>query len=327
MKFEGGHKTFIIAEVGSNWASLEDCLYSIRSAKAMGADAVKFQLYNYGSLFGLPIPQGYLVSAQTGCDMPGALNRNWLPQLKSQADHVGIEFMCSAFSPELYDVVNPFVNIHKVASAELSHVRILEKLNGYGKPVILSTGASGVSDINAALSFLYDAEVMLMYCVASYPAKELNLENIKGLSTLFSLPCGFSDHSTDACVIPRAAVDRGAVVVEKHVQFVDGVFPDTPHSLNADQFKLMVDSIRTDKGPVLGFTREEQDMLTRHNRRLIAIKDIKIGDTLRENENFGIFRSLHTDSHAFSPFAISGVGGKTALRNINAGFGIGPGDV
>jgi sialic acid synthase SpsE len=125
---------------------------------------------------------------------------------------------------------------------------------------------------------------------------------------------------------PMGSVLAGACVLEKHVNFVGVESPDSPHSLNEHEFKLMVKAVRGDVEPRLGPTPEETEMLLRHNRRLIATKDIKSGETFRENENFGIYRSLKDDTHALSPFAITHVIGKEAKREIQAGNGIGPGD-
>lgn len=320
---------FIIAEIGSNWKTLDDISISIQSAKNAGADAVKFQLYNEFAMYG----KWTIVMQKAGgdfvrADMIGELQTEWLPKMKAQCDRLGVEFMCSAFSPELYDIVNPFVNIHKVASAELSHIRILEKLRGYGKPVILSTGASGVNDVEAALKALKGLDVTLLYCVASYPANDINLANIKEMQKVFGCKVGYSDHSLDTCVIPRQAVLEGACVIEKHVTaFPDMDTPDRPHSLTMPQFKKMVDVIRNEQIPSLGWTQEEQDMISKHNRRLIVIKDMKAGEDFKEGVNFGIYRALTPQLTALSPFAINSVIGKKAMRDMKAGDGIGPQDL
>jgi len=129
-----GCKPFIIAEVGSNWTTLDDCIQSISSAKLCGADAVKFQAFNYDALYGpglMPLVKGHNPS------LPLA----WLPKLKDWADTCDIEFMCSAFSPELVEAVNPYVNVHKVASADLSHVRIFTTASsGCSRSVLLQRG-------------------------------------------------------------------------------------------------------------------------------------------------------------------------------------------
>jgi sialic acid synthase SpsE len=203
-----GRPPFIIAEVGSNWLTLEDCLTSISQAKLCGADAVKFQAYNPQALYGAPLDGSWTFAP---IRLDGQLPLEWLPKLAEKAKAVGIEFMCSAFSPELVDAVDPYVNIHKVASAEMTHVRILEKLRQIGKPVILSAGASGVEDIRAALSTLGPIPVVLMYCVAAYPAREVNLGSIQLLKTQFDRPVGYSDHSVDVGEVPFSAVERGGM--------------------------------------------------------------------------------------------------------------------
>jgi sialic acid synthase SpsE len=321
-----GHEPFIIAEVGSNWRKLDDCKNSIVQAKACGADTVKFQAYDRNALYGIDtFPE---LSTETSAKLHGQLPLEWLPILEQKAKAVGIEFMCSAFSPELIDAVDPFVSIHKVASAECTHKRMLERLALIGKPVILSTGAHGVEDVRAALSVLGDTPTVLLYCVAAYPARMVNLATIKAMAETLGLPVGYSDHSTDALTIPAIATDLGACVLEKHVTFIDAATPDSPHSLTADEFKAMVSFIRNGSLPVeMSPVSAERPMVLRHNRRLIATRDIPEGYTLLEGDNFGIYRSLKDETHAFHPFMIDEVNGKLAKRAIKAGDGIGPGDI
>lgn len=336
-KIGPGEKPFIIAEVGSNWKNLADCRHSIEIAKRVGADAVKFQLYTHEALYGLPNSyDDALIVAQMrklGSDIgecPGkkfdksCLNPEWLPYLKDKADKVGIEFMCTAFSPELIDMVNPFVNIHKVASAELTHLRMLEKLKAIGKPVIMSTGGHNFPDIEMALKILGATPTILLHCVAAYPTKETNLQRIEAMRKYFRLPVGFSDHSVSIDDIPESAVGPYAsCVLEKHFKLRDMNTPDNDHSLNPDEFKRMVAYINGEHtNSYLGC---ENAMALRYNRRLIATKDIEIGEKFEEGKNFGAYRSLKPDASGLSSFLVDQFDNQSARVQIKAGEAIGPG--
>lgn len=303
---------FIIAEVGSNFSDLNDCMASISLAKNCGADAVKFQLYDYQSLFGIK-----------GGELPGQLSLDWLPKLAEKAEACNIEFMCSAFSPELLELVNQFVNIHKLASSEMCHLRMLEKLKLYNKPTLISTGAQTLSDILRVNDFVENLPVIFMYCVAAYPAKMIDLREISFLEKFVRKPVGYSCHSLDVLEVPNSAFEAGAVCIEKHVNFVGASSPDSPHSLSTDEFKAMVERVRCTKQLESSLaTSEQKDMVLRHKRRLIAMRDIEIGETLIEGENFGIFRSLKDDTRAEHPFRVGKVHGKKAKVRIDAGDGI-----
>ena len=313
-----GQPPYIVAEIGSNWQTFEDCITSINLAKNCGADGVKFQLYNAPALYGNVPPELF---------PEGVMDPSWIPKLKTHCDAMGIEFMCSAFSPELLEVVNPYVNAHKVASAELTHVRMLQKLAQYKKPVILSTGASGDEDIKRALAALGCCPVILLYCVAAYPARSVRLDHIDDLRNRFGHLVGFSDHTTDTYTSPSCAIEKHrACLIEKHVNFVDVRGPDSAHSLSTEEFRNMVQGLKGVRS-LARQSPEERDMLIRHNRRIIAIRDIKPGEQLIEGKTHGIFRSLREDTHAFSPWMADEINGRTALKEIQAGCGIGPGDV
>ena len=316
-------KPFIVAEVGSNWQTLQHCLDSVTQAKLCGADAVKFQAYDYEALYGVDYAD----------DMTGQLPLDWLPPLKAQADLVGIEFMCTAFSPELVAVVDPYVTVHKVASSDLCYPQLLEAVAKCGKPVLLSTGAASEADIGRALDILddHDADTTLLYCVASYPARTVDLRMMEELERRFDITVGFSDHTTDILGAPIVACAWGAVVLEKHVTFFEDLdTPDRPHSLTGEEFKLMVDHIRGTREPVIGPTSEEKAMVLRHRRRLIATTDVVIGEILRYGENYGAYRALEDDDHGLTPFLWNheqwGPEGKAALKAITKGKGVGPGD-
>ncbi len=318
---------YIIAEIGSNWQTLDQAVSSVSAAKQAGADAVKFQAFSHESLYGWGWPE---------CDQNGNRPRmqyefelTWLPLLKEKADACGIDFMCTGFSPELVKAVDPYVPVHKVASSDLAYPQLLEAVARTGKPVLLSTGASSASDIAHALKTLkiyQSGEVTLLYCVAAYPALHANLDMMHLMQETFGIDIGFSDH-TPGTTVAIEACRQGAMVLEKHVTaFPELDTPDRPHSLTMDEFKTMVDFIRGDKALQIGPTPEEKAMVLRANRRLIATRDVAVGEVLRYGENFGAYRSLKDDTRGLSPFAWGAAEGRKTTLAIARGDSIGPGD-
>ena len=316
---------FIIAEVGSNWYTLDDCRKSIQLAKACKADAVKFQLFSHEELYGFP-----------GETMQGTLTREWVPILAEKARASGIEFMCSAFSVEGYEYINEYVNIHKIASSELSNWPILQYLATTGKPILLSTGGGwGAIDLERALLHLSNSDnldfpslsskVILMHCVSSYPASGAALFRINALGEQFpSLLVGYSDHTLDCFDIPKIAMQLGARVIEKHVNFVDAEnTSDALHSISLQSFKDMVEYLGADFIPSSYWCRREQmPMMLQHNRRLIAVRPIKTGEGMQLGVNVGFFRSKVRDTSGASCFRVGADDISYATKSYNIGDGV-----
>lgn len=310
--------TFIICEVGSNWTSFEDAKDSITMAKNCGADAVKFQMFSVNELYGLRGHYGY---ADT--DVTHDPIKEWLPKLKEKADACGIEFMCTAFSPEGLRYLDPYVKRHKIASSDLSYPELLRTAAETGKPIFLSTGGCSLGDIDCALNVLGDSSVVPLYCVSNYPAKNVNLFSLDVLSKHVDRPVGYSCHTTDWYTPVSAVKHHSAVVIEKHFKLRDMDTPDSAHSLLPDDFKRMVDSIR---GEVRCSFPDPQELEFRlkHKRRLVAITDIKKGEKLVYNIQYGVYRSLVEDYDGLTGFAVDVVNGKLASKDIKAGEPIGP---
>lgn len=247
----------VIAEIGSNFKIHDDCIRSIRSAKTAGADVVKFQYFTGTDLYG-PLYTG---------------DRSLIvdyEELAWEADTLEIEFMCTAFSPSGYRMINPFVKRHKVASSEITALDILETVNSFGKPTIVSTGGATFEDISMALLVLRNVPVTLMHCVTDYPARIVDFRHFDNLGDHFGTVCkiGYSDHSTDVLNIPTIARRRGAVVLEKHVNFTDHTdTPDAPHSLSGPEFSLMVRQLRSRAQP------EETFKPNPWKRKMITLPD------------------------------------------------------
>ena len=235
---------FIVAEAGINHnRSLEQAKELVKRAKESGADAVKFQTFKAESL----CRQGSKVFELF---KSLELSRDEWARIAETAQSSGIIFFSTPFDEESTELLDSLgVPAFKVASGDLTFLPFLKYIARRGKPIVLSTGMSTLSEIDEALNTIYsegNKNVVLLHCVSSYPAsiKDVNLKAINTLEQVFKLPVGFSDHTVGA-VISIAAVSLGAKVIEKHFT-LDKSLPGPDHklSLDPDEFKEMVANIR-----------------------------------------------------------------------------------
>ena len=306
------YRTYIIAEIGSNWATLGDCLLSITKAKTAGADAVKFQWYSHQDMYGTP------------GEMKGELPDEFIPKLAEKARAVGIDFMCTPFSVEKAEKLNKYVNMHKVASSDMTHWPLLQYLSSTNKPILLSTGGIHTENEVRESVRICGPKTTIMHCVSSYPTNKAALGRIGLLKEQYpDNIIGYSDHTTDVYDIPYMAVQLGARVLEKHVNFVDlhGT-PDAPHSLSFKDFKNMISLIRGETPNDYWAHSEQLDMRLKHNRRLIAIKNIKKGEKLVLDDNVGFFRSKVVDTIGSNPFSVNPVHTALAKQDHEPGEGV-----
>lgn len=244
---------YIISEIGSNFnGSLEIAKQYIRASKEAGADAVKFQSIRKDRLIAPRVfEDGRSVDNPvyrncTFCELPD----EWYPELKEEADQANIEFFSTPFYLEAVDILESVsVSTYKIASGDITFYPLLEKVGRTAKRIILSTGASDLSEIEIALKKLRDAgagEIVLLHCVSNYPPEwsEINLLAMATLRKRFNLPVGISDHSPGG-LIPIAAVALGAVVIEKHVTFDRYLAgPDHAYAMTMEEFGDMIRQVR-----------------------------------------------------------------------------------
>jgi N-acetylneuraminate synthase len=341
--FDLKRSVYVIAEAGSNWRmgtperDQEMARSLIDVAAASGADAVKFQTYRPESVYVRNAGEsGYLAGAGIKKSIYDIFADLAMPyeMLEGLADYCGqkgVAFMSTPFSVADAEAVDPFVGVHKVASYEINHVRLLQWLAKTGKPLILSSGAADQDDIAFALETLREAgaeDVVLMQCTAKYPAPfdSLNLKAIMQLQERFQVPVGFSDHSREPVVAPVAAVALGARVIEKHFTLHNRLpGPDHAFALCPDELGRMVSAIR-DAEKTLGsgekaIHAEERELREFAVRSLQAMRDIQIGETLQEGVNFDVLRSGQR-SKGLHPKYLGQVEGTRAKVLIAAGQGI-----
>lgn len=332
--------TFIIAEIGSNWrlGDIENDLklveMYVRLAKEAGADAVKFQTFHPERLYAKGAgASSYLKNKGNSQEMSSLFTKLMMPHeaiglIAGLCDDQGIEFMSTPFSEEDFDAVDPYVQRHKIASYELAHLPLLQKVKNAKKPLYLSTGASNIYEITWAMQQLQGVDVTLLQCTAAYPAVDsaLNLASLKTLSHTFNVPVGLSDHSLDPFVAPVAAVALGAKVIEKHVT-LDRRLPGPDHSfaITFEELGKMVASIRAIES-MLGSrckvpAAEELELYYFAKRRLQATKEIKKGEKVQLGVNCALLRPGN-QRQGVHPSELPNILGKKVGRVIKEGEGI-----
>jgi N-acetylneuraminate synthase len=309
MNFNDPTHIFVIAEAGSNWKcgtyeeDLNQAKNLIKIASKSGADAIKFQTYRpettYVSNPGGSKSLSYSENIDTIFEKH-AMPYEMIPKLVEFCKEENILFMSSPFSVEDAKAINPFTEIHKVASFEINHIKLLEFLASTKKPIIISTGSSTYDEIDFCVNLLKENgcdEIILLQCTSKYPCsmESLNLSVIPKMKSKYNLPIGFSDHSIDPIIAPLVSIGLGATVIEKHFT-IDKNLPGPDHSfaLTPDELKQMINSIRntelaygTGKKEIL-----EEEFETRKfaKRSLQAITDISKGDILELGMNFDVLR-------------------------------------
>ncbi len=345
--FGEGKTVFVVGEAGSNWRAgdlggdEERAHNLVDAAAGAGCNAVKFQVFRAETIYAPGAGQSDYLSAAGikddiekiigGLEMPYEM----LDGLAAHARERGLEFMASAFSVADARAVDPHVTVHKVASSELNHLRLLEFLIASGKPLLLSTGAATYADIGRALDLVRaktDAPVALLQCTAAYPAppEAVNLLAIPSLAETFGAVVGLSDHSADPVAAPAAAVALGAKVVEKHFTLDRGLpGPDHSFAVEPQELAAMVRAIRLVEEMRGSGEKEvqaaEEELFHYSLRGIQATRDVAAGEVLREGENVDILRP-GKNRKGLNPFEIDKVNGRRATRDIPAGDGIREGD-
>lgn len=311
---------FVIAEIGtSHEGSVEKAKRLVDCASCAGADAVKFQwvyadeiLHKKTGFVKLPsgdIPLHERFKALE-CPLP------FYKEMLGYAHSKNMKFVCSPFGlKSLSELLSINPDYVKIASPELNHFPLLEKLSEYRKaqkkngenpvPVIVSSGVSRLSDIESALDILGGENITLLHCVTSYPApeSEYNLNLIENLRNIFGVPTGLSDHSLDPVLVPVLSVLCGAAVIEKHITLSrkeSGL--DDPVALEGEQFALMVHVVSQAEKALSRYGNEKgRSLILKQLEESYHCEKIRtvLGDGKKtlassEKENYGrTNRSLH----------------------------------
>jgi N,N'-diacetyllegionaminate synthase len=321
-----GSKVVVIAEIGINHGGdVHQAEKLIDAAAEAGADAVKFQSFRADRLL-IPSRERYaqqVEGSESAYQMLRRCELGWAEQeqLKRHADQRGVIFLSTPFDEESVDFLDSLgVPIFKIASADITHVPLLRHIASKGKPILLSTGMSYLSEVAHAIEDLRLSgarEIVLMHCVSTYPARpeDMNLRALQTLQSYFELLVGLSDHS-EGILIPLIAAALGAVVIEKHFTLdKKAAGPDHKASMDPADLRLLIQNLR-DVEASLGDGRKRPSK-GEEGSRLLSRRSIVAGVDIRENEAIDPWMlSCKRPGTGLEPRYWEKIAGMTARRNI-----------
>ncbi len=296
----GGGPTFIIAEIGVNHdGSAQKAIELARIAANCGASAVKLQIFRAASLMHSSAVMAEYQKDRTHESNPADMLRKYelsnddLRKVVKAIRDLGMVPLATPFSPTDVEVIESLrLPAIKIASPDLINRPLLARAARANRPLLLSTGASEISEIETAVRWLkeWKLQFALLHCISAYPtpAAQANLAWISELSAIFDVPIGYSDHTTDI-ITGGMAVAAGACVVERHLTY-DRAAHGPDHSASSDpiQFERYVKLIR-EAQPLRGTPGKrvleiEQDVRTASRQSLVARRTIRAGEAVIEDD-------------------------------------------
>lgn len=290
-------RVLIIAEAGVNHnGSLALAKVLVEKAAKAGADFVKFQTFKADQNISPKASKAKYQTENTGesesqLEMVTKLelSREDHIELKRHAEKHNIGFLSTAFDYESVDLLKELdIPYFKVPSGEITNLPFLEKVASTRKPVIISTGMATLDEVKQVTAvFLSQGyskeEITVLHCNTQYPTPmgDVNLRAMQTIADYIGVKVGYSDH-TLGIEVPIAAVAIGAQVIEKHFTLSrDLPGPDHKASLEPDELKQMVLSIRNVE-IALG-NREKKVSSSELGNRDIARKSIHLKTALNKD--------------------------------------------
>lgn len=249
--WKGKHGPLLIAEIGGNHEGNFD--YAVELTKlAIKADVdfIKFQIYSGDTL----------VSKIESPDRNKHFKKFELTKdqylfLAKLCKDNNVGFMASVWDPDYLSWIDPHIPIYKIGSGDLTTYPVLKKLALIGKPIILSTGLSTLTEVHDAVKFIQKVDrkyhdpnyLAVLQCTSMYPIpfEDANLGVMDTYKTIFELPVGYSDHTIGSKAL-FVSVVMGAEILEFH--FTDSregkEFRDHKVSLTCKEVLGLISDIR-----------------------------------------------------------------------------------
>ena len=284
---------FLIAEMsGNHGGELNKALKLVAAAKEAGADAIKLQTYRPDTITVEGKDDRFLL--KSGLWSGRYLHElyqdamtpwEWHKEISEEANKLGLVCFSSPFDESAVDFLEATIDppLYKIASFEMNHFPMLEKIGSTGKPVLASVGVCQGRDIESAMEVLKKSgcpEIILLHCVSEYPAdpKDFCLQSMPLLREKYGTLFGLSDHSLGH-LVAVASTALGARVIEKHLcldreeKSVDGGFSMLPC-----EFGELVEAVHSTHSAISGSEIPQKPAFFK--RSILVSSPIQAGERL-----------------------------------------------
>lgn len=303
---------YLIAEMGVNFydtaktegiSPMEAAKRYIDGAAEAGCDCAKFQSYKADTIVSKNSPAYWDLTKEPTKTQYELFQKHdsfgeaEFAELCEYTHAKGMDFTSTPFDYASADYLAKYVDFYKISSSDASNLPFIEHIGAKGKPVVISVGASYLSEADEAVRALKRSgceDITVLHCVLSYPTdpSDANLRVIETLARTFpDVKVGYSDH-----VAPDPAMQTlstayllGAKVIEKHFT-LDKTLPGNDHYHSGDvaDFKHAVENFRfIDRA--LGSAEKtvlDCELTPRREARrsLVLTRDMKAGEAIvKEN--------------------------------------------
>jgi N-acetylneuraminate synthase len=329
---------YFIADIGANHdGDLNRAIDLIHMCKEAGADAAKFQNFQADKIVskaGFEKMQTKL-SHQAGWKKSvydtykdASINKEWTQILKEECDKVGMDYFTSPYDFESVDLVDPYVELFKIGSGDITWLEIIDYIIHKEKPVLIATGASSMEDVERVMQMALKktTDLVLMQCNTNYTGSTENFRysNLNVLKTFSKkypeVMLGLSDHTPGHSTV-LGSIALGARVVEKHfTDDNDREGPDNAFAMNPITWGEMVERsyelLAALGDGVKRVEENEKDSMVVQRRCLRIKRDLKAGDVIEENDLIAL-RPI--SPNGVDPYEKDNFAGKKIKQDIEAG--------
>jgi sialic acid synthase SpsE len=329
---KSGLGPYVLAEIGVNHeGDLGLARRLITESAKAGTDCVKFQTYKADKLASKNSPSYWDLGSEPTTSQHELFKKYDgfdAPEYQALAEHAkvsGVDYASTPFDLDAVELLAPLVPFFKVASADITNTVLLDAVAAHGKPVLISTGAAYLSEIEEAVRRLKrrlpPESIAILHCVLSYPTdyEHANLAAIGHLRQVFpEHPIGYSDHTRPdpGMLVLVRAYELGATILEKHFTH-DKTLPgnDHYHAMNADDLRRFREAVnllhRIEGHPEKTVLSVEELSRKNARRSLVAVRPLKAGQVL-ELKDLGVKRP----AFGLPPSALEWVVGHKLRRDL-----------